>query len=407
MGDAFHGTDLYDIDSLLSEEERMIRQTVRDFVDAELLPVIRDAWENGVFPKKLIRPIAEMGLLGGSLQGYGCAGMGQVAYGLCMQELERGDSGVRSFASVQSGLVMYPIHAYGSDAQKEKYLPKLQKAELIGCFGLTEPDFGSNPNGMKTRAVKKGNRWVLNGTKMWITNATQADLAVVWAKVDDVVNGFLIERGTKGFDTQEIKGKLSLRASDTGEILLRDCEIPEENRLPKTEGIKSALGCLNQARYGIAWGAIGAALGCYEEALDYSKQRIMFDRPLAGFQLVQNKLVEMLTEITKAQLLTLQLGRLKEQGKSTFVQVSLAKRNNVAQALEIARTARDILGANGILNEYSAMRHMCNLESVYTYEGTHDIHGLVIGAAITGIPAFQPPVTTAMAREASMKTAVR
>ena len=384
----FRGVDFYTLDPLLTEEERMIRQTVRDFVDAELLPVIRDAWEKGEFPKKLIPTIAELGLLGGSLQGYGCAGMGHVAYGLCMQELERGDSGVRSFASVQSGLVMYPIHAFGSDAQKDKYLPRLQKAELIGCFGLTEPDFGSNPNGMKTRAVKKGGSWVLNGTKMWITNATQADLAVVWAKVDEVVHGFLIERGTKGFESQEIRGKLSLRASDTGEIILRDCEIPEANRLPKTEGIKSALSCLNQARYGIAWGAVGAAMGCYEEALDYAKQRIMFDKPIAGYQLVQNKLVEMVTEITKAQLLSLQLGRLKEQGKSTFVQVSLAKRNNVYQALEIARTARDILGANGILNEYSAMRHMCNLESVYTYEGTHDIHMLIVGDHITGIPAY-------------------
>jgi glutaryl-CoA dehydrogenase len=384
----FRGVDFYSMDPLLTEEERMIRQTVRDFVDAELLPVIRNAWEKGEFPRSLIRPIAEMGLLGGSLQGYGCAGMGQVAYGLSMQELERGDSGVRSFASVQSGLVMYPIHAFGSDAQKDRYLPRLQKAEMIGCFGLTEPDFGSNPNGMKTRAIRKGNRWILNGTKMWITNATMSDVAIIWAKVDEVIHGFIVERGTKGFETQEIRGKLSLRASDTGEIILRDCEIPEENRLPKTEGIKSALSCLNQARYGIAWGGIGAAMGCYEEALDYAKQRIMFTKPIAGYQLVQNKLVEMLTEITKAQLLTLQLGRLKEAGKATFVQVSLAKRNNVYQALEIARTARDILGANGILNEYSAMRHMCNLESVYTYEGTHDIHMLIVGDHITGIPAY-------------------
>jgi glutaryl-CoA dehydrogenase len=384
----FRGVDFYQIDPLLTEEERMVRQTVRDFVDADLLPVIRDAWEKGEFPKSVIPKIAEMGLLGATIQGYGCAGMGQVAYGLSMQELERGDSGVRSFASVQSGLVMYPIHAFGSDAQKEKFLPRLQKAEMIGCFGLTEPDFGSNPGGMKTHAVKKGNRWVLNGNKMWITNADMAHVAVVWAKVDDVVHGFIVERGTKGFETQEVKGKLSLRASDTGEIILRDCEIPEENRLPKTDGLKSALSCLNQARYGIAWGALGAAMGCYEEALDYSKQRIVFTKPIAGYQLVQQKLVEMLTEITKAQLLSLQLGRLKEQGKSTFVQVSLAKRNNVSIALEIARTARDILGANGILNEYSAMRHMCNLESVYTYEGTHDIHMLIVGDHITGIPAY-------------------
>jgi alkylation response protein AidB-like acyl-CoA dehydrogenase len=283
---------------------------------------------------------------------------------------------------------MYPIHAFGSDAQKDRFLPKLQKAELIGCFGLTEPDFGSNPGGMKTRAVKKGDRWILNGNKMWITNSPFAHVAVVWAKVDDQVHGFLVERGMKGFETPEIKGKLSLRASDTGEIVLRDVEVPEENRLPKVQGLKSALSCLNQARYGIAWGAVGAAMGCYEEALDYAKQRVQFSKPIAGYQLVQNKLVEMVAEITKAQLLCLQLGRLKDQGKSTFVQVSLAKRNNVSQALEIARAARDILGANGILNEYSSMRHMCNLESVYTYEGTHDIHALIIGEHITGIAAY-------------------
>jgi len=384
----FRGVDLYDLDPLLSDEERMVRQTVREFVDAELLPVIREAWEEGKLPKSLVPKIAEMGLLGATIQGYGCAGMNSVAHGLCMQELERGDSGVRSFASVQSGLVMYPIHAFGSDAQKDKFLPKLQKAELIGCFGLTEPDFGPNPGGMKTRAVKKGDRWILNGTKMWITNSPFAHVAVVWAKVDDQVHGFLVERGMKGFETPEIKGKLSLRASDTGEIVLRDCEVPEENRLPKVQGLKSALSCLNQARYGIAWGAVGAAMGCYEEALDYAKQRVQFTKPIAGYQLVQNKLVEMVTEITKAQLVCLQLGRLKDQGKSTFIQVSLAKRNNVYQALEIARTARDILGANGILNEYSSMRHMCNLESVFTYEGTHDIHALIIGEHITGIPAY-------------------
>ena len=384
----FKGVDFYQIDPLLSEEERMVRQTVREFVDDRLLPVIRDAWEKGEFPRQLIPQIAKLGLLGSTIQGYGCAGMNNVAYGLCMQELERGDSGVRSFVSVQSALVMYPVNAFGSDAQKEKYLPKLQKADLVGCFGLTEPDFGSNPGGMKTRAVKKGDRWVLNGTKMWITNADLADLAVIWAKVDDVVHGFVVERGMKGFETQEIRGKLSLRASDTGEILLRDCEVPEENRLPKTQGLKSALACLNQARYGIAWGAVGAAMGCYEEALDYAKQRIQFSKPIAGYQLVQAKLVEMVTEITKAQLLCLQLGRLKDQGTSSFVQVSLAKRNNVWKAMEISRMARDILGGNGILNEYSAMRHMCNLETLYTYEGTHDIHTLIVGEHITGIPAY-------------------
>jgi glutaryl-CoA dehydrogenase len=384
----FRGVDLYDVDSLLSEEERMVRQTVREFVDAELLPVIRDAWEAGSFPTTLIPKIAGLGLLGGSLQGYGCAGMNHVAYGLCMQELERGDSGVRSFASVQSALVMHPIHAFGSDAQKDRWLPRLQRAELIGCFGLTEPDFGSNPGGMKTRAVKKGDRWVLNGSKMWITNATMAHLAVVWAKVDEVVHGFVVERGMKGFETGEVKGKLSLRASDTGEIVLKDCEVPEENRLPKTQGLKSALSCLSAARYGIAWGAMGAAMGAYEEALDYAKQRVQFTKPIAGYQLVQRKLVEMATEITKGQLLSLQLGRLKDQGKATFVQISMAKRNNVHQALEIARSARDILGANGILNEYSSMRHACNLESVYTYEGTHDIHTLIIGEHLTGLAAY-------------------
>jgi glutaryl-CoA dehydrogenase len=384
----FRGVDLYDLDPLLSDEERMVRQTVREFVDAELLPVIREAWEAGKLPQSLIPKVAEMGLLGATIQGYGCAGMNSVAYGLSMQELERGDSGLRSFASVQSALVMYPIHAFGSEAQKDRFLPKLQRAELIGCFGLTEPDFGSNPGGMKTRAVRKGDRWILNGNKMWITNSPLAHLAVVWAKVDDVVHGFLVERGTKGFETPEIKGKLSLRASDTGEIVLRDCEVPEENRFPGTQGLKSALSCLNQARYGIAWGAVGAAMGCYEEALDYAKQRVQFTKPIAGYQLVQAKLVEMASEITKAQLLCLQLGRLKDQGKSTFIQVSMAKRNNVHQALEIARTARDILGGNGILNEYSAMRHACNLESVYTYEGTHDIHTLIIGEHLTGIPAY-------------------
>jgi glutaryl-CoA dehydrogenase len=384
----FRGVDFYEIDPLLSEEERLVRQTVREFVDERLLPVVRDAWEKGEFPRALIPQIAELGLLGATIQGYGCAGMGSVAYGLTMQELERGDSGVRSFASVQSGLVMYPIHAFGSEDQKNRYLPRLQRAELIGCFGLTEPDFGSNPGGMKTRAVRKGSSWILNGTKMWITNADMADLAIVWAKVDESVQGFIVERGMKGFATQEIRGKLSLRVSDTGEILLRDCEVPEENRLPKTDGLKSALACLNQARYGIAWGAVGAAMGCYEEALDYAKLRIVFTKPIAGYQLVQHKLVEMLTEITKAQLLSLQLGRLKEADRATFVQVSLAKRNNVQVALEIARMARDILGANGIINEYSSMRHLCNLETVYTYEGTHDIHTLIVGDHITGIPAY-------------------
>jgi glutaryl-CoA dehydrogenase len=384
----FRGVDFYGLDGQLSEEELLVRQSVRDFVDTELLPVIREAWEEGKLPKSIVPKIAELGLLGATIEGYGCAGMNNVAYGLAMQELERGDSGIRSFASVQSALVMYPIHAFGSEVQKDRYLPRLQKAELIGCFGLTEPDFGSNPGGMQARAVRKGDRWILNGNKMWITNSPFADLAVVWAKVEDAVHGFLVERGMKGFETPEIKGKLSLRASDTGEIVLRDCEVPEENRLPGVQGLKSALACLNQARYGIAWGGVGAAMACYEEALDYAKQRVQFSKPIAGYQLVQAKLVEMLNEITKAQLLCLQLGRLKDQGKASFVQVSLAKRNNVHMALQAARAARDILGGNGILNEYAAMRHMCNLESVYTYEGTHDIHTLIVGEHITGLAAY-------------------
>jgi len=384
----YAGVDFYQLDPLLSDEEKMVRDTVRDFVSAKVVPVLRDHWEAGTFPKPLIPQIAELGLLGATIEGYGCAGMNNVAYGLAMQELERGDSGIRSFASVQSGLVMFPIHEFGSDEQKDRYLPKLQSAKMIGCFGLTEPDFGSNPGGMKTRAVKKGRKYVLNGTKMWITNASMADLAVVWAKLDDEVNGFLVERGTKGFKTQEIKGKLSLRVSDTSEILLEDCEIPEENRLPKAKGLKTALACLNTARYGIAWGALGAAMACYDEAVSYSKNRVQFTKPIAGYQLVQAKLVQMLTEITKGQLLCLQLGRLKDAGKSTFVHVSLAKRNNVSEALKIARLARDILGGNGIINEYQSMRHMCNLETVYTYEGTHDIHTLIVGEHITGIPAY-------------------
>ncbi|HKS16658.1 MAG TPA: acyl-CoA dehydrogenase family protein [Planctomycetota bacterium] len=384
----FKGVDFYGVDGLLSDEERMVRDTVRAFVTERMLGLMPDCWERGAFPKQLIPEIGELGLMGANLQGYGCAGMNNVAYGLALQELERGDSGVRSFCSVQGALVMYPIHAFGSEEQKQKYLPRLAKAEIIGCFGLTEPDFGSNPGGMKTRAVRRGDRWVLNGTKMWITNGSMADVAVVWAKVDDVVHGFLVEKGTKGFAAQEVKGKLSLRISDTSELLLTDCEIPDANRLPGTDGLKSALMCLNAARYGIAWGAVGAAMACYDEALSYAKNRVQFTKPIAGYQLVQAKLVQMVSEITKAQLLCLQLGRLKDAGKSSFVQVSMAKRNNVSEALKIARAARDILGGNGIINEYQSMRHMCNLETVYTYEGTHDIHTLIIGEHITGLPAY-------------------
>lgn len=386
----FAGVDLYGIEALLSEEERMVRDTVRSFVDEQVLPVIEKHNRDCTFPSNLVKPLGELGVLGASLHGYECAGLNNVAYGLILQELERGDSGIRSFASVQGSLVMYPIHAFGSEAQKERWLPRLAKGEAIGCFGLTEPDFGSNPGGMVTRAVRKGRGFVLNGTKRWITNGSVADVAVVWAKTEDgVVHGFLVERGAKGFVAPEMKGKFSLRASITSELIFEDCEIPEENLLPKADGLKCALMCLNQARYGIAWGAVGAAMACYDCALNYSKTRIQFDRPIAGFQLVQEKLAEMATEITKAQLLVLQLGRLKDQGKMNHVQVSIAKRNNVYWALEIARMARDVLGASGIVDDYPIFRHMTNLESVKTYEGTHDIHTLIIGEAVSGIPAYK------------------
>ena len=384
----FTGVDFYNVDPLLSEEERMVRSTVRDFVSGEFLPILQKHWRACSFPREIVPKIGKLGLFGANIQGYGCAGMNNVAYGLAMQELERGDSGLRSFVSVQGALVMYPILTFGSDVQKDEFLPKLAMGEKIGCFGLTEPDFGSNPAGMKTHAVKKGDRWILNGTKMWITNGSLADVALVWAKVDDEVNGFLVDTKTKGFTAKNQEGKISLRASDTSELSLQDVEVPDEMRMPKTEGIKSAFLCLNQARYGIAWGAVGAAMACYEEALEYAKNRVQFTRPIAGYQLVQNKLVQMLTEITKSQLLCLQLGRLKDEGKASSVQVSLAKRNNVFEALKTARAARDILGANGILDEYQSMRHMCNLETVYTYEGTHDIHTLILGEYITGISAY-------------------
>ncbi len=385
----FSELDYFDLSSLLTDEERAIRDTVRDFVSKKVVPVIAEHARNETFPKELIQEVAQMGLLGASLKTHGCPGISSVAYGLVMQELERGDSGLRSFASVQGGLCMYPISAYGSEAQKDAWLPRMAKGEVIGCFGLTEPDFGSNPGGMKTRAVKKGDRYVLNGNKFWITNANLAELAVVWAKTEDgVVRGFLVERGTPGFRTQKIHGKWSLRASDTGELILEDCAIPAGNLLPNVEGLKGPLGCLTQARYGIAWGALGAAQACFDEALRYSKTRIQFDKPIASFQLVQNKLAWMATEISKAQLLALRLGRLKDEGRMRFAQVSMAKMNNVAVALEIARTCRDILGANGILDEYQVGRHMVNLETVNTYEGTHDIHRLIIGQDLTGISAI-------------------
>ncbi|GAB4340793.1 MAG: acyl-CoA dehydrogenase family protein [Calditrichia bacterium] len=386
----FQGLDLYQIDNLLSEDEKLVRDSVRQWVDSEVMPIIENAYQNAEFPMHLIPQMGELGLLGANLpEKYGCPGINNVAYGLIMQELERGDSGLRSFASVQGALVMYPIFTFGSEEQRRKWLPKLASGEMIGCFGLTEPDFGSDPGGMKTTAVKDGNSYILNGAKMWITNGTIADVAVVWAKLDGRVRGFLVEKGTPGFSAPEMKNKHSLRASVTSELIFEDCRIPEENILPETTGLKNALACLTQARYGIAWGAIGAAMACFHEAREYALERIQFGKPIASFQLVQQKLVNMATEITKAQLLALQLGRLKDQGQYNHVQVSLAKRNNVYQALEIARTARDMLGANGISAEYQSMRHMCNLESVKTYEGTHDIHTLIVGAHLTGIEAYR------------------
>lgn len=385
----FRGVDYCNIDSLLSEEEILIRNTVREFVDDNILPVIEKHNRAGTFPVDLVPRMAELGLFGATLpEQYGCAGMNNVAYGLVMQELERGDSGVRSFASVQSALVMYPIFSYGSQEQRDFWLPRLARGEKIGCFGLTEPDFGSNPGGMITHAEEAADGYLINGAKMWITNGTLADVAVVWAKLNGIVRGFLVEKGTNGFFAPEMKGKHSLRASVTSELIFQDVLIPRENILPNGVGLKLPLSCLSQARYGIAWGAVGAAMACYDSALQYAKSRIQFDRPIASFQLTQAKLVEMVTEITKAQLLVLQVGRLKDAGKARFQQISMAKRNNVYQALQIAREARSILGANGILDEYPVMRHAANLESVLTYEGTHEMHTLIVGEDITGIPAF-------------------
>ena len=385
----FRGVDYYGIDDLLTEEQRMMRDAVRDWVEAKFLPVVSQHHRDGTFPMELATDLGEMGVFGATLTGYGCAGLDHVAYGLIMQELERGDSGLRSFASVQSGLVMYPIHSYGSDAQKDRWLPRLQSGEALGCFGLTEPDHGSDPGSMKTRAVKKGNEYVLNGTKLWITNGSVADVAVVWAKGDDgEIGGYLVEKGTPGYSTLDIHGKFSMRASITSELAFADCRIPLENKLPGVKGLKGPLSCLSQARYGIAWGAIGAAMGCYDWALQYSQQRIQFNKPIGSFQLVQQKLVWMITEITKAQLLCLQLGRLKDQGTVRAQQISMAKMNNVQMALDGARLARDILGAAGIVDEHPIIRHMMNLETVNTYEGTHDIHTLIVGRDITGLDAF-------------------
>ena len=398
----FPGVDYMDIDSLFSEEELMVRQTVRDFVDDEVLPIIEEANREEKFPKELVPKMAEMGLFGATISDYGLPGLNQVAYGLIMQELERGDSGLRSFASVQSGLVMYPIYTYGSKQQKDFWIPKLASGEKIGCFGLTEPDFGSNPGGMRTHAKREGDKWVLNGAKAWITNGSVADVAVVWAKVDGVIRGFLVEKGTPGFSTANHMGKFSLRASVTSQLFFEDCHIPADNVLPETNGIKYPLSCLSQARYGIAWGGIGAAMAVYNTALQYSKTRIQFGgMPIAAHQLVQDKLAWMITEITKGQLLALQMGRLKDQGKLKPHHVSMGKMNNVHIALECARMARDILGANGISDEYPVIRHMLNLESVKTYEGTHDIHKLIIGEAVTGIPAYNPPMSSQAEKEAT------
>ena len=385
----FRGVDYYGIDELLTEEQRMMRDAVRDWVEAKFVPIVSQHHRDGTFPTELAKDLGEMGVFGATLKGYGCAGLDNVAYGLIMQELERGDSGLRSFASVQSGLVMYPIHSYGSDAQKERWLPRLQSGDALGCFGLTEPDHGSDPGSMKTRAVKKGQEYVLNGTKLWITNGSVADVAVVWAKGEDgEIGGYLVEKGTPGYGTLDIHGKFSMRASITSELAFADCKIPLENKLPGVKGLKGPLSCLSQARYGIAWGAIGAAMGCYDWSLQYAQQRVQFNKPIGSFQLVQQKLVWMIIEITKAQLLCLRLGQLKDMGKARPQQISMAKMNNVQIALDAARLARDILGAAGIVDEHPIIRHMMNLETVNTYEGTHDIHTLIVGRDITGLDAF-------------------
>jgi glutaryl-CoA dehydrogenase len=392
MAIKFRGVDFLEFDTLLSDEERLVRDTARQFIEDNLIPIIEECNRAGRFPRELVKPMADLGFYGASMKGYGCAEMSNVEYGLVMQELERGDSGVRSFVSVQSALVMYPIDAFGSDEQKQTWLPAMQKGEKLGCFGLTEPDFGSNPGGMRTRARKVGNEYVLNGEKMWITSGSIADVAIVWAKVENENNnirGFLVEADRPGFRSEDIHGKWSLRASVTSGLSLQDVRIPEANLLPKSNGIKSPLMCLNQARYGIAWGGVGAAMACYDCALQYALFRKQFrDQPIASHQLVQEKLAWMINEITKGQLLVLQVGRLKDAGKVQHQHISMAKRNNIWMALECARLARDILGANGVADEYPIFRHMANLESVKTYEGTHDIHTLIIGSSVTGIDAF-------------------
>lgn len=386
----FHGIDYLEIDTFLSDEEKLVRQTVRDFVEEEVIPHIEDWFREGKFPLHLSETMGEMGLLGANLSGYGCAEMSNVQYGLIMQELERADSGLRSFVSVQTSLVMHPIHAFGSEVQKQRWLPAMQQGKAIGCFGLTEPDFGSNPAGMRTRAVKDGGDFVLNGEKTWITNGSIADVALIWARTSEGIRGFLVEKGSSGFTTREIKGKLSLRASVTSSLSLQDVRVPASSMMPGAQGLKAPLECLTQARYGIGWGVVGAAMACYNEGLEYAKTRKQFgDKPIAGHQLVQAKFAEMITEITKGQLLALHVGRLKDLGRADYAHVSMLKRNNVKIALDVARAARDILGANGVADEYPVFRHMCNLESVFTYEGTHNIHTLIIGERATGIAAYQ------------------
>ncbi|SVA58239.1 uncharacterized protein METZ01_LOCUS111093 [marine metagenome] len=384
------GPDFYNITGLLTEEELLIQQTAHDFVQTEFMPLINQHYENATFPMDLVPKLGELGFMGSALpEESGGAGVSNVAYGLILHELERGDSGLRSFASVQGALVMYPIHAYGSDEQKTKWLPELGAGTKIGCFGLTEPNFGSNPGGMVTRCKRDGGDWILNGNKMWITNGSVADVSVVWTRDEEgIVRGFLLEKGMEGFTSSDIHGKLSLRASVTSELSMANVRVPDSARLPNIEGLKGPLSCLTQARYGIAWGMVGAAVDCYNTAVDYSKERKQFSKPIAGFQLTQAKLAEMVTCITEAQLLVYRLGRLKDEGKMTFQQVSMAKRNNCAMARDIARTSREILGANGITEDYSPLRHMANIESVYTYEGTHEMHSLILGQEVTGMAAY-------------------